>query len=475
MQNVVIDNDVNYDYLEPNTYYWGISTESNQETQAQFSTWKNPPAYANIEVVNLGDDITRTILHADVGDGTDYTLYVKVFFKEGNTVQSDIVAINIAAASWPDSYEIVVKERRGNSPAINARQFFCTSRIANDIFSATYSAYGGQQNPIYVMYKNGCEYEFSLRANGTFNAPVTDIQYMLRRINNGSTTTLLGGQGYKSYTELNNGNSDLNDSDGDMYIGYKTNPTYTYSYLTENTNGVVLCTTNAVSGNDFPLAIYQLTARIKIASGDWISRYANIMVVSDSTPIIETGGALYNAISNKYYTDYTQSINGSIFKYHLYGLDNTLSFSGYTTVTSLEDTLKYTRYLTGLDVSGCTSLTWNNNDYDLQYVPGLVSLNMSGCTNIVQGVIDLTPCASVTTVNLSGTRLGIKLSSANTAITTVTLGDPVSIDINGTTTLSVSNFNLTSIDHLDTVELEGVKYNDNAIVYQLFNKIYNPS
>jgi hypothetical protein len=96
----------------------------------------------------------------------------------------------------------------------------------------------------------------------------------------------------------------------------------------------------------------------------------------------------------------------------------------------------------------------------------LNGLNVSGC-NLFTGTLDLTNCKYITTVNASGTSLGVLLG-ADSHVSILNLGSPTSISIVNPLYLNPTGTTVTSYSNLTSIDLKNIP---NAKTYSMLEKI----
>lgn len=304
--NVILPSSISLNDMEQGKYYWGATTSASNH-QA-ISTWVNFPPYISLEVNNLG----RVILTGNIGDGTDYTMYVGVFYKDENDVlQQDELRIDITAATYPTGYGFTVVDRTSSNNE-SARQFMCNQTIADDIFTTTFSKYLNELVPVYEMYATNRKYEFRIIPQGNYTVPIVYIRYSVAKLNGSTTSDYIGNT---SYDELNVNDSTRYDIGLDTYLKYTKDSVG---------NGISLIVDSLPSNGD--MALYQVTARIKMGTQQSaeVVKKANIIVTSD-TAVLYTGDyTLPATLKNAYYSLYDTSVGANVYKHHLMSLHDTL-------------------------------------------------------------------------------------------------------------------------------------------------------
>lgn len=450
--------------MEPNKYYWGATKlTTSQSDHSQISTWTNFPPYATIDVNDITNRVTLT---ANIGDGNDYTMYVGVFYKDSsNNLQHDEIHVDITAATYPSGYAIRVYDKTTSNNE-SARRFLCSQTIADDIFNVVHSRENGQLIPMYVMYANNRKYEYKIEPQGNYTVPLVSLKYQVARLSGSSIASYTNEL---SYDELNIGDSEKITIGVDQYLKYTKDST---------NNGISLVVDQLPQGQD--MALYQVTAIIKMGTSDSSSviKKVNIIVMNDSNIVLTGNSPLVQCIKDKYTSLYSETPS-NLYRSHLLSIYGTLSYNNpsYNTITSIstengDSLFNYLKYVTILDFTGCVSLQAHSTNYAFSQMPNLTSLSFNGCVNL-NSIINLSVCPNIQNVDFTGTMLGIKLTSANTAITSVILGNPVSVEIKNVSTLPLSGISSTSSSRLDSMELENITYNNSPIVFNIFDKLYN--
>lgn len=426
--NVILPSNISLNDMEQGKYYWGATTSASNH-QA-ISTWVNFPPYISLEVNNLG----RVILTGNIGDGTDYTMYVGVFYKDENDVlQQDELRIDITAATYPTGYNFTVVDRTSSNNE-SARQFMCNQTIADDIFTTTFSKYLNELVPVYEMYATNRKYEFRIVPQGNYTVPIVYIRYSVAKLNGSTTSDYIGNT---SYDELNVNDSTRYDIGLDTYLKYTKDSVG---------NGISLIVDSLPSNGE--MALYQVTARIKMGTQQSaeVVKKANIIVTSD-TAVLYTGDyTLPATLKSAYYTLYGSSVGANVYKHHLMSLYGTLQIPS--------------------SVSDVDSQTGQSL---FTYLPYIETLNLSNCT-LLQGALDLTKCMSLTSIDTSGTELGVDFGTGS-GITNIVLGSPTSFILKNPTSSNLVPANVTvkSCSNITSLDIRNIP---NAKTYTIFEKVF---
>jgi hypothetical protein len=372
------------------------------------------------------------ILTGNIGDGTDYTMYVGVFYKDENDVlQQDELRIDITAATYPTGYNFTVVDRTSSNNE-SARQFMCNQTIADDIFTTTFSKYLNELVPVYEMYATNRKYEFRIVPQGNYTVPIVYIRYSVAKLNGSTTSDYIGNT---SYDELNVNDSTRYDIGLDTYLKYTKDSVG---------NGISLIVDSLPSNGE--MALYQVTARIKMGTQQSaeVVKKANIIVTSD-TAVLYTGDyTLPATLKSAYYTLYGSSVGANVYKHHL---------------MSLYDSLEIPNNVPDLD-----SQTGQNL---LTYLPYIEEVDLSDCTYLL-GVLDLTKCKQLSELNTKGTDLGVDFGTGST-IRIMNLGTPTSITLKNPANLTPAGVSVNSYGNLTSLDLRNVP---NAKTYSVFEKIF---
>ena len=220
---------------------------------------------------------------------------------------------------------------------------------------------------------------------------------------------------------------------------------------------------------------YIMTARITIG-GKTEVRYLNLMMVSDSSPIVRAGNTvLYRTLSQKL------GLTRSLYKTDLIGIEGTLQFPSTDPLGSLitepvdntvSSIFKYLPNVSILNLSGCTFAAEDDSitESDKRI------LNVSNMTNLSQLIltgalisshyiedliVDVSQCANITSFVSTGTSAGIK-AEGNALLATVTLGSPYYVYLKNTSVLtsctatSTTNFSEVHIENVNTGSVRGL-------------------
>jgi hypothetical protein len=145
------------------------------------------------------------------------------------------------------------------------------------------------------------------------------------------------------------------------------------------------------------------------------------------------------------------------FKSDLFSLHGTLDFSAHSQqvgtvfTASGQPLIKYMPNITGLIFDGCSNVTPTGTSfgtYDsstktltFEALPNLTTLSFANCNASDTGILDLTGCENITSLDLRGTQVGIKL--ANSKVSSLQLGSPISVSITNPRTLGESETTFT--------------------------------
>ena len=492
--NEIADNDTNNpsvtNNLTENKFIWGFVNSASEP----IGTMQSQLPYARLEKGN--DGIIR--LYTSEGNGNNYTMYIRVVYGKviGNSVQpvQDTITVKVKGVTYPTDYIWSVV---GTG---DITKFNYTTSIAQQLFGNSLALNIGANADIYVLRAASQRLEFIISPaepksyidsntgreviNWTANPNNETIRYSVSERGNasGTSSNTLTSQD-KSVFQANTGVP--------MAIGMCT---YVYALDDSTRGGIPL---QASSNDPLPSSpvLFQVNASIKIGGKDTITKTIYFIAVNDATPIIEgSQAALSRCMWDKYCALYSLQTGAAqnMYKTHLLSVYGTVDFSpnDYKTVNSLvtsnnDSVLKYIPNVTILNFEGCTSLgiqdTNHYNNFDFTQSSNLTSLNLKGCTGLNGQYLDLRPCANLTTLDTRNTSIGVLLGNATTSaslktkISTLHLGSPIKLVIDGATVLGQSNttFDIQSSSNLTELQLNGI--NDTAVKgYTLFDTIYNP-
>lgn len=463
IENIILDGSIlSTDYLQPNKYYWGISINQNGD----FQSWRGNTQYAQLQLGVTGN----IVLQLYEGDGSDYDLYIKMFYvaeeEDINTgqmrriIQTDTTTIQILGVSYPTSVPINIQTK--NSTPL-AREFLSTQQIGLDIFGDDVN-YHNVQSKTYVMYQVGQKNEFYLNPQGEFTGTINSRKYSISSIDENNSTN-----GYIESEDLSTGSNTIESIGDDEYLGFTRDSTQ---------NGIVLYVRGVpLTG----IRRYKIKSSIQIGGQSEQISYTYIMLMNDSSPLVlrNTSNALYNALSSKYETQYSASV-GDFYKSNLLSLSGTLSFTdnSVTGITSLmtrnSDTVfNYLKYITEIDMTGCNQIelidhVTGDNQFIFTGMPDLTSVILNGCTQL-SGNLNTSTSLNITTLDLRGTELNVNIPE-NSRLTTLKLGTPTSVIINSPTVLNADGVTIENKTNLTTITLIGVSQSE-LCGFTLFNKL----
>ena len=407
-------------------------------------TWslQNNSPYNN-DFVTLKTDSEDGIVRLIASQSThgDYFVIVRVSYV--NDLSQNIyqeVKINIHGVTYPDNFKIYSDN--------NTRVFNASEETLKGIFGINNIKQDGTLIDTYVFYKSNLKSEFYLKPTSTgFTATINSIEYA-----------------YYNYAESGNGSgfikSEILSQNDSNITTIGTNGDDPLAYTKDSTNNGISLKTISVTDN---MSLYRLIARVSIGGRDLMFKYANIIVINDSTPVLQksSSNALFLAISNKYANDF--SLAGAYFdfyKTHLMSMTGELSFVNYkdvsTFATTFGDTIfKYVPNLTSLIFDGCTNNILNDsqlvgdaNPMNFDNINNLTSVSMNNCVN-TSGTLTISN-VNVSNVDLRGTNISVEFAK-NSKISTLYLGKPISVKLD--TPINLTDITIESSENLEEIEL----------------------
>jgi hypothetical protein len=134
--------------------------------------------------------------------------------------------------------------------------------------------------------------------------------------------------------------------------------------------------------------------------------------------------------------------------------------------------------VTGLLFDGCSNVTPTGTSfgtYDsstrtltFEALPKLTTLSFADCNSQDIGILDLTNCQNVTSLDLRNTQVSVKL--VNSKIALLQLGSPISVSITNPTVLGDSGTTLTIQDSTNLTDITLVNVNTtNVHGFNTFN------
>lgn len=455
--NVIVNDGMTFHQFEnqkpQNTYLWTIS--QNEDDRSGLSKSYNS---AELQLRNNG-----TIrLATSEGDFSNYSLYVNVYYIDGNQIKHDSVKINIIGVTYPSSYEFQFS-RATSQP----RPFLYTNTIGADIFGQSYISMATLPEA-YILYNTNQKVEISLMPSGTYNATINSIEYYLSSDENNNT-------GYMNAATLA-------DNDNQSYEIDVENGALVYTKDSQN-GGITV----KVAGNPpSTMRKYRLVARISIGGRSSQTFSLNIIVWDDNDVIISqnVSEGKYIGVTTLYKSNYSLTdFTGSVYKSHLLSLYGTLDFSQQqqkpaSLLTQNGDSMfLYTKYITSVILDGCTAIPLTDistsaTELDFSNMQYMTSLSINGCSGLGNGLLDLSANPEITSIDTRGTTVGIKL--VNSKVSSLQLGSPSAVSIINPTILgnSGTTFTIQDDQYLNNIKLEGCNISE-LHGFSLFNTLYN--
>jgi hypothetical protein len=190
------------------------------------------------------------------------------------------------------------------------------------------------------------------------------------------------------------------------------------------------------------------------------SKTINIVIDNDSVALhtVSVSQGVQGTLTDRFNAIYGQGTAPTgFFKSDLYSLYGTLDFSGHASsvgtvfASNGQPLLKYLPNINGLIFDGCSNVqptgssfgTYDSQTNTLVFetLPNLTTLSFANCNASDTGILDLTGCENITSLDLRGTQVGIKL--ANSKVSSLQLGSPISVSITNPRTLGESGTTFT--------------------------------
>ena len=419
---------------------------------------------APVEIRQGDDGVYR--LYVDEGTHGDYRVRVVATVRGGST--SKEVYVYIKAVTYPSDWVFHVESKtNGATP----RQFTASTNVMAKEFGASRVYQSGSNSVLrdcYVIYNSPQNFEFYVEAvdsSGT-TATFKGVTYGVTAIDT------QGSLPQTSSSEFEGDGNTFALIGGDEYL-YTTN--------SATNNGIVL---GCRGGVPTEVKRYVVTAQITIG-GMVVTRYLNLMIVSDVTPIIRSGNTvLYNTLAAK-----LGGIQRDLYKTDLLTIDGTLTFASGSQINTLVTqevdnniftVFKYIPHLQQLVMSGCTFVATDNTitesdkrvlNFSNSHELTSITLTNAVITNTQASdiIVDVTPVTDLVTFSSEGTSLGIKVEG-NTHLTTIQLGTPYYVYLKNTSVLATCTE--TASTNLNEVYIENVNIS-NLIGFNTFNTLYS--
>jgi hypothetical protein len=189
------------------------------------------------------------------------------------------------------------------------------------------------------------------------------------------------------------------------------------------------------------------------------SKTLNIVIDDDSVAIhsAAVSPGVQATLADRFDAIYGQNTAPTyFFKSDLLSLYGTLDFSAHSQqvgtvfATNGQPLVKYMPNVTGLVFTGCTNVsptgssfgTYDSSTRTLTFetLPKLTTLSFENCNAQDVGILDLTNCPNITTLNLTGTQVGVIL--AGSSVTSLALGSPSLVSITNPVSLTAANVSI---------------------------------
>lgn len=234
---------------------------------------------------------------------------------------------------------------------------------------------------------------------------------------------------------------------------------------------------------------YTLEANVKI--GGMIKTVSQDFILVADDFIATAGTAQWGLINYAYTQQYGETYDGdrNFFRSIAASLTGTISTQGsykfgsnWQTVISdsssltnllynAESILKYLPNITGIDLSGASSLTSSTENIvniDLSNIKDLRKFYIENCSSLT-GTYDLSSYENLEEVDASGTTVNV-LIPTNSKVTKYELGTPTTVSIINPTVLTPAGVSATSGASIDSLTIINVP---DAKTFSTFNKIMN--
>lgn len=402
-----------------------------------------------------GDDGVQYIIADENGTYDDgnggYNLTVSVIV--GGVAQTQ--TLRIISAKLPITMNILcaaVAGKTGN----NARKFYIDSTIA-----ASDSMFAGRGNSdFWIMYENTQQVEFYPQFSETPGvngyAKLKSVSFSINRSASIAQADLQGQEDLSS-TRI---------AIESPYVFYNRSATHGgIVFVLEQVPSerkLVELEVNAVIGE----RRYSKTLNI-ILDDDAVAIHSAAVSPGVQATLADRFDAIYGSNTAPTY----------FFKSDLFSLHGTLDFSAHSQqvgtvfTASGQPLIKYMPNITGLIFDGCSNVTPTGTSfgtYDsstrtltFEALPKLTTLSFAGCNSQDIGILDLTNCQNVTSLDLRNTQVSVKL--VNSKIALLQLGSPISVSITNPTILGDSGTTLTIQDSTNLTDITLVNVNTTNI------------
>ena len=442
---------------DDNEYAWSID--------------KSNPAGNIGEIVVGNDNIARLTIHPSTAG--DYNLTITAGVVGEATTQS--VTVHVIAVTYPEDWVIRAASKSGQ----DVRTFTASSTVMAKIFGSDRFQFGSAElRSVFAIY-------------GTYQ----EFEFYVEPINAEGTTATIGAvtasvNGVDTHHAMNTTNVTAFRGDGSLInpIAVGEEYLYTKNSATSSRNGIVLASRDTLPAD---ITRYVLTFNISIG-GTTVTRYANILVINDSNPVVSRVGDkvnLYEAIREYF----NVNMQRPFYKLDLLGIDGTLDWHGKQLTSLLTDTVdggvhsifKYLPNVQHLNLAGAAFEMYNNlilgdnkstlnfvNMTDLEDITFAGASATLGTNDNAAYTIDVSANSKLTSFIATGTNIGIKAdyTGVNSLLQTIQLGTPYEVYLKDTNNLdtctATSNTNLTDI-YIENVNVSSLKG------FNIFDNIYN--
>ena len=368
------------------------------------------------------------------------------------------LAINIIGATYPDNYEI--EHHKTGSYVYTVNNGFI---------------FGGSSSSA----------EFFITPNKEYTANIYDVNWTLTR--DSDNVVLINKESYHAYEAHDLSNKMLDAADN--YLSKAYNAGGTVSNPLNSPYGMTLKSTS--SPNNLNMYYYTLSVSIRFMSNYELITSKKIIIMDDSSIIMQSGSGVLYTLMNKIYTEVNGvALPAQVYRYHLLDMGDTVDFSQSFTDTTTGNTVHISnlktsysnqsvlRYLINVKNVIFDNLTLTNNwdaisgtDKNQMYfnnMTNLESVSLVNCSSLEYD-LDFSNNLKLKSLDMRGTTINAILPE-NTIIENLKLGTPTNVTLHGATNLTPSNIlvqNSNSIDYIDIVN------SGNNESFNIFGKVMN--
>lgn len=429
-------------------------TDYNWFVKSEFGTEDPGSEYKSCKLTQGADG--RTYLTARESNYGNYRVNV------GVTIGTETrwLVINIIGATYPDNFSL----------------------LSNATGSYVYTVNNG-----YIFGGSNSSSEFYITPNKDYTATVYDVKWKLTR--DADNAVLINNDSYKLYEA-----HDLTEQmllESDVYLTKCYNVGGTMQNQLDSPYGMTLKALSSPSTLD--MYYYTLTATIVFKSNYELTVSKKIIIMDDSSIIMQSGsGKLYILMNDIYTAQNGVGLPAQVYRYHLLDMGDTVDLSQSITDVSTGNTVyidnlktsysnqSVLRYLINVKHLILDGLALTNNfegisgtDKNQMYfhnMTNLESVSLVNCSSLEYD-LDFSDNFKLKSIDMRGTTVNAILPE-NTIIETLKLGTPTNVTLHGATHLSPNNVLVQDSTHIDYIDIVDCGNNES---FNIFGKVMNVS